>query len=45
MLGDYYNTLDNMGPYINKESILEEQNIEKDHRNLVDKSSDIKNYK
>ena len=34
------NTSDNFGPYEDKKSIPEAQDIEWDHRDLVDKSSD-----
>ena len=37
------NTSDNFGPYEDEKSTLEAQDIEKDHKNLVDKSSDTKN--
>ena len=37
------NASDNFGPYKDAESILEEQDIEKDHTNLINKSSDIGN--
>ena len=39
MSGENDNTLDNFEPCINKESTSEAQNIEKDHKDLVDKSS------
>ncbi len=34
------NALENFVPYENEESILEDQDIERDHRNLVEESSD-----
>lgn len=41
MSGKYINTSDNYGPHLDEILILEEWNIERDHRNLVDKSLDI----
>ena len=40
MLGEDDNTSDNFGPYKDGKSTSEVQDIEKDHRNLVGKSSD-----
>ena len=40
MPGEDDNTSDNFGPYKNKKSTLEVQDIERDYRDLVDKSSD-----
>lgn len=45
MLEKNDNILKNYVLYKNKISILEEQNIEKDYRDWVDKSLDIRNYK
>lgn len=39
------NILENFVLYKNIKSTLEEQNIEKDHKNWVDKSLDTRNYK
>lgn len=38
------NILDNFGPYKDEKSIPEMQDIEKDHRDLVDKNFDNRNY-
>lgn len=40
----YDNASDNFGPYMNKQSILKEQDIEENHRDLIDKSLDTKSY-
>ncbi len=40
ILGEDNNTPGNLGPHEDEESILEEQDIERDHRNLVGESSD-----
>lgn len=37
------NVSENLGPYKNKKSILKEQEMEGDYRDLIDKSSDTKN--
>lgn len=34
----------NLGFYMNEEFTLKEQEIKRDHKNLVDKSLDIRNY-
>lgn len=44
MSGEHNNISDNFQPYIDKKSTLKEQDIEKDHRNLVDKSLDTGRY-
>ena len=43
MPGEDDNTLNNFELYKDEESILEAQNIEKDHRDMVGKSSDNRN--
>ena len=40
MLGEDDNISNNFGPYEDKESIPESQDIKRDHRDLVGKSSD-----
>ena len=42
MLRENDNTLENFVPYKDKESTIENQEIEKDHRDLVGKSFDIR---
>lgn len=42
ILGKDDNTLENFELYEDEESILEEQNIEEDHANLVSKSLDTR---
>lgn len=44
MLGDNNNELDNFRPYENEKSRLQDQDIEKDHRNSG-KSSDTRSYR
>lgn len=44
MLKKYDNALYNFGLYVDEKFKLKEQNIKKDHRNLVDKSLDVKIY-
>lgn len=41
---EYHNTLDNFGTHIDEKFILEEQDINKDYKNLVDKISDTRSY-
>lgn len=38
------NILENFKPYKNEKSILEEQKIEKDYKNLIGKSLDTESY-
>lgn len=38
------NTSNNFEPYLNKESTLDEQDIQNDHINLIGKSLDIGSY-
>lgn len=38
------NVIEIFWPYKDKKSTLKKQNIKKDHRNLMDKSLNIKNY-
>ncbi len=42
--GEDENTSDNFGLYEDEESILEEQDIEGDHRNSVGESSDTRSH-
>lgn len=42
--GKNENISENFGFYKNEKSLLEEQDIEKDHRNLIGKRLDIENY-
>ena len=44
MLGEDNDASKNFGPYEDKKSTLEKQKIEKDHRDLVGKSSDTGSY-
>lgn len=44
ILGENNNSLDNFRSYENEDSTLEEQNIKKDNRNLVDKGLDTRSY-
>lgn len=43
-MGKTGNISDDFWPYKNKKFILKAQNIEKDHKILIDKSLDTKNY-
>lgn len=42
--GEDDNTLENFGPNKNYKSTLKKQNIEKDYRNLIEKSLDTRNH-
>lgn len=44
MLREDNNVLNNFEPYKDEKSILEEQNIEKNHKDLVDQSLNTRNY-
>ena len=44
ILREDYNILENFGPHENEKSILKEQDIEGNHKNLINKSLDTKNY-
>lgn len=43
-MGKDNDTLENFGPLKDEKSKLKEKNIEKDHKNLIKKSLDTRNY-